>query len=215
MSIQSLVSTHSYCPPSSRVWDMICPCRARCWAVLGNPVVSQAGGSSEKFRWSQGSCSVISQRAAKHNFWSERESSILKIPLSCDMRNSTLPLLSVCFIIAPCIAPSCSPDEPYIHLSVTSQCSSSPFPIFDPLSFEHRGMGWLKCWAFQWCDSLRSGLIWYTLLAAANVLWWAFADVLLCLLLLTLPTNITEGTCLVWKDDMAAGLWSDSSDLEE
>lgn len=199
------ISTHSYCPPSSRVWDMMCPYRIRCWAVLSHPGAWQSvRRSHERFRCGQGSCSGISRRAAKHSFWPERaESVILRIPLPCEMRSPNFPFTVSVLYNSSRHAISLQPGSA-LHSALSPFQHSSSFPILTPLSVEHRDVEWLE----TQCDSLRGWLIWCVLLAAANVPWWVFAGILLCLLLWTLPADITAGTCSAWRDGTAAGLWS-------
>lgn len=207
------ISTHSCCPPSSRVWDMMCPYRIRCWAVLGHPGAWQSvEGSHERFGCSQGSCSGISQRAAKHSFWPERvESIILRILLPCEMRSPDLAFTVSVLYNSSRHGISLQPGWA-LHSTLSPfqySSSSSSFPILTPLSVEHRDLEWLE----TECDSLRSWLIWCGLLAAANVLWWVFAGVLLCLSLWTLPADITVGTCsarrwngsgsLIWRNNIS------------
>lgn len=148
MGILSPVSTHSYCPPSSRVWDMMCPCRARCWAVLGNPVVCQAGGSCEMFRWSQrylwylmeGSKAQFLTRKRRTQHSENTTSTWDEEPYF----GFTVSMLYNSFVHGTSLEPGWGS---FNSLS-PSQCSSSPFPILAPLSFEHRDLGWLETLGF-------------------------------------------------------------------
>lgn len=110
--------------------------------------VSQAGGSCEMFRWSQrylwylmeGSKAQFLTRKRRTQHSENTTSTWDEEPYF----GFTVSMLYNSFVHGTSLEPGWGS---FNSLS-PSQCSSSPFPILAPLSFEYRDLGWLETLGF-------------------------------------------------------------------